>query len=1212
MIVAPNNSCSACSKKIVAHKVKLRCWTCSQYLHTRCANLTPNDVVKLDVLNLYKYWTCIKCTQEIFPFIHAINKNEENVFNDNSNDRYNENTCTYSRVNCNTCSKLGNSTKMRICWLCNNLTHSNCMRGVMGCRKCLTNIYPGLESTTRELFCQYQTNDLVFNPFDYSHNVHHVGETSEDDSYEYTAWSGCSELLNNCKYSKPNEISNSRDYELKVFSLNIRSLNSKITEIRDNLSHYAKFDLICLNETNCDPKNLPFGGNELELDFFHAPILQAPARSSGKGGGLAIYINKKLAALPDVDIKTFASCNSDPMQGEFLTIEIVLKNRKNVIICNMYRSPSGDLDKFFDKLNQTLQQLNRHRNKQILFVSDSNIDLLKHGHFENATKLVDIFSEHGFAPLISRPTRITNHSATLIDHIFSNNCHTITQSGIITENLSDHLAVYVSILMDPHKVNLKISEDTTSHEHHFISDEKLTNFKSEIASTDWTFLNQIDSADKKFENFEHEYNKIYQKHFPPKPRRAKKRKNEKPWILPWLQAACDRKNAMYKTFVKNPTIENETKYKKLKRFVTKHIKKAKNKFYDNYFRKFSNDGRKQWQMINNLLNRKTKNKKNITSLDYKNKLVTGSQEIANSLNDFFCNIAQKLKDENSALGTGGVPPDYTLRNRILLSMSIEDCTDIEIKNIINSLKNKATSDLGIKPLKFVSSEISPVLSYLISSSLQQGIFPTKLKCAKVIPLHKGGNSTNISNYRPISLLSCFSKIYEKVMHARLTKFLNENDIIFKSQYGFRSGHCCEHALLEAQRKISHALEQKQIAVLLFLDFSKAFDMVDHEILLRKLEHYGIRGVILSWFRSYLTNREQYVYVDNCKSDMLKLNYSVPQGSILGPTLFILYINDLPNIDKFTQYIFFADDANIIITGYTFEEVSDKVNLLLQKVQTWILGNGLKLNLSKTKYMIFTNKTKQSIDVNFCGVKIEESESERFLGVVINSKLNWTNHINLLASKISRNAGILYKLKDLVSEKTLKTLFHSFIQSHLNYCSTVWGLGSKNSLIKLFVAQKKAIRSVHHKLNYQSSADNEVHTPCHTKEIFSKLQILSLPNLVAKNCLIMMHKIYLNLTPVNINDMFTVAENKNRNARREAVYFNVPFFRLKSTDKTIPYRGAIIYNEFVNNINKLLPTGVPRLQNKFMDQFKSLITKHLLQIQTEGDVTWSDQNFILYT
>ena len=955
-----HTSCAACSKKITAHKVKLQCSICIKYYHLRCVNFTPNDVIKLNNTNMRRYWSCLTCRQDMFPFMQVTASEIEPRITNNSTSR--DKNISFTRVNCNTCNKIGNNLTMKECWLCGNTSHSRCIVGELGCKKCLKNIYPGFESSTRELFTLFGANTLLFNPFDGDHDLNYIGVESDDENYEYVAWGACSNLLNNCKYIKPSEINRSRDYEIKVFSTNIRSLHNKITDIRDDITHYSKFDILCFNETNCDPKNLPFGGNELELEHFHRPILQAPARLSGKGGGLAIYVNKSLAAFSDIDIKADISYNSDPLYGEFLTIEIKIKNRKNLIICNMYRSPSGKLECFLGKLNDTLQLLTRHRNKNILFVSDSNIDLLKYDHFEPATTLVDCFSEYGFAPIISKPTRITSHTATLIDHIFTNNCHTITQTGVITEALSDHMPVYVNILLDPNKLDHKISEATLLHEQNNISDEKLNEFKRDIANTDWDFLLQIPSADEKFEKFEDKYREIYEKNFPKKIKTRKKRKSDKPWILPWLQSACDRKNTLYKIFVKHPTIENETKYKKIKKFVSRHIKKAKRQFYENYFKKYSNDSRKQWQMINSLLNRKVKSKKRISKLNYKNRTLINSHEIANSFNDFFCNIAQQLKDENSSTFDGGIPPSFTLLNsqRNLVSMDLEDCSSFEIRNIINALNNKATSDLGIKPLKFVSTEISPVLNHLISCSLQQGIFPTKLKCAKVIPLHKGGLTTEISNYRPISLLSCFSKIYEKVMHARLTKFLKENNIIYGSQFGFRSGHCCEHALLEAQSKISKALERKQIAVLLLLDFSKAFDMVDHNILLNKLEHYGIRGACLSWFRSYLSNREQYVSVDNCNSGKQTLKYAVPQGSILGPTLFILYINDLPNIDKFTKYIFFADDANIIVTGNTYDEVSYKVNTLLQKIQNWVVDNGLKLNLSKTKYMIFTNKAKQDI------------------------------------------------------------------------------------------------------------------------------------------------------------------------------------------------------------------------------------------------------------
>ena len=242
-----------------------------------------------------------------------------------------------------------------------------------------------------------------------------------------------------------------------------------------------------------------------------------------------------------------------------------------------------------------------------------------------------------------------------------------------------------------------------------------------------------------------------------------------------------------------------------------------------------------------------------------------------------------------------------------------------------------------------------------------------------------------------------------------------------------------------------------MAALLLIDFSKAFDMVDHGILLSKLEHYGVRGLNLDWFESYLCDRQQYVHVNGHNSEKSILKYGVPQGSILGPLLFILYINDFPFISSALRFILYADDANIIITGYTYTEIQTKLDIFLTELLSWVNNNGLKLNIKKTKYMIFSNKAKQELNIKLNGIKIERTSSEKFLGVILDDKISWTVHKSALASKISRNAGILYKLKGLVPETVLRTLYNSFIQSHLNYCSSVWGLGSKNSIEKLFMA-----------------------------------------------------------------------------------------------------------------------------------------------------------------
>ena len=239
------------------------------------------------------------------------------------------------------------------------------------------------------------------------------------------------------------------------------------------------------------------------------------------------------------------------------------------------------------------------------------------------------------------------------------------------------------------------------------------------------------------------------------------------------------------------------------------------------------------------------------------------------------------------------------------------------------------------------------------------------------------------------------------MHKRLSSHLLTHDILYKSQYGFRAAHSCEHALLEAQYCINSALDKKQIAILLLIDFSKAFDMVDHDILLHKLEHYGIRGALLSWFKTYLIGREQYVYVNDTSSGKLKLNYSVPQGSILGPLLFIIYTNDLPGISDNASYIFYADDANVIVTGHNYVELQEKINTILNSIDNWVNLNGLKLNVKKTKYMIFSNrKCNENLNIRLNGITIKRTKCERFLGVLLDDKLSFKQHIAKLATKIS--------------------------------------------------------------------------------------------------------------------------------------------------------------------------------------------------------------------
>ena len=378
---------------------------------------------------------------------------------------------------------------------------------------------------------------------------------------------------------------------------------------------------------------------------------------------------------------------------------------------------------------------------------------------------------------------------------------------------------------------------------------------------------------------------------------------------------------------------------------------AKIKYRKSYFEKHKDDSRKQWQMINELLNR---NKKinNISGLiDPEGNTSNTPSSIANTFNSYFSNIAGDLKSSrvNSEGRNGDENYHQTfLKNSASNFLFLNTVDADEVFNVIKNFKNKSTRDTKISALKIanMSYGFTHAFASVINKSFQEGIFPEQLKIARVTPIHKEGSKKDVGNYRPISLLSSFSKIYEKLMYNRLSKFLESNNSIYESQYGFRSGRSCEHAILNAQNLLLNSLSKQQVSLLLLIDFSKAFDMVDHSILLNKLEHYGITGIAFKWLESYLCNRKQFVSVNGKDSEISTLKYGVPQGSILGPILFLIYINDIPEIAQYAKFILYADDANIILTADSIEQINVQLKQLSNDLVKWVNANGLALNLKK--------------------------------------------------------------------------------------------------------------------------------------------------------------------------------------------------------------------------------------------------------------------------
>ena len=357
---------------------------------------------------------------------------------------------------CSACTKQCSPHKINMCDWCDRPCHNKCLKNSLGCTTCCNNIIPGYNYDCYQLTNSLLSisNRIVFAPYDHTTLTNQIGERMDAEG-EGPVWTEIADQLNKCKYTEAKNIKTAKSNELKIMSLNIRSLNKSIDHIRENLNDFDKFDILCFCETNCNVDNLPNGTNDILIEGFYSPYTLNPHRNSNKGGGLAIYVNRRVCGEEDLELLNLELDTPSSSACEHLFMKINIKlttsnHKKTYIIGNFYRSPSTKPDQFLDKLENILSKLDRHRNKQIILTGDLNIDLVKHEQEQNSQQLIDLTTRCGFVQVINRPTRVTDHSATLIDHVYTNQIHNMLSSGIITYDISDHLGIYITIALQEH------------------------------------------------------------------------------------------------------------------------------------------------------------------------------------------------------------------------------------------------------------------------------------------------------------------------------------------------------------------------------------------------------------------------------------------------------------------------------------------------------------------------------------------------------------------------------------------------------------------------------------------------------------------------------------------------------------------------------------------------------------------------------------------
>ena len=581
------------------------------------------------------------------------------------------------------------------------------------------------------------------------------------------------------------------------------------------------------------------------------------------------------------------------------------------------------------------------------------------------------------------------------------------------------------------------------------------------------------------------------------------------------------------------------------------IKLSKKTYLSKQFNQQKNNIKGTWKLINSLLN-KRKQKFNPTYFRTDSNNITDSKEIADAFNKYFVGIGSKLASELPLCNT---PIEAFLGERGSNSLFLTPITQEEIVDTLNKFssgKAPGFDELNSFVIKQAKYSLAKPLADIFNKSLAAGVFPDGLKKAQVIPIYKKGSKHDIGNYRPISVLSTFSKLFEKLIYTRLISFIHKHDILSESQFGFRRNRSTDLATSYVVNKLCNDIDDNHFSIGIFLDLSKAFDTVNHDILIRKLEHYGIRGIALDLFKSYLCDRSQYVLYNSVKSTDRPITCGVPQGSVLGPLLFILYINDICNTSDIITFCLFADDTSLLYTDKNVDLAVQNLNLELRKITTWLLANKLCINVLKSNYIIFCAsqyKYIQSVPIILNDTNLDQAKGTKFLGIYIDENLTWKKHIDIITAKISKNIGVMNRLKYFLPSSILLTLYNSFVLPYLNYSILTWGSPTPKCN-RLLTLQKRAVRVIS-KTGFCE----------HSGPLFANLNLLKFTDLYHLNLGKFMYKYMNGALPACFNPCFTLTSNihsyNTRSAARKNLYVN--YSRTSLFKNSAVQRGTLYWN-----------------------------------------------------
>ena len=798
---------------------------------------------------------------------------------------------------------------------------------------------------------------------------------------------------------------------LKVCCLNINSLLKHVDEVRIFCETH-KPHVLCLNETKLSNE---INDEDLQIENYHTIFRKDRDRH---GGGVAIYVSDTIKLKKREDLLT---------EIKSITVELDIPFVKPILITTVYRPPDS-LVEIFDQLESHLSRID-NENKESIFAGDINCNLLNSQ--DNDTKhMKRIYNTLGYKQLIENATRTTTDTMTLIDHLATTKPESISDKGVIPCGISDHDAIFLIRSMKIPRVKKsplvrKVRKFKKFDNDSFLKELSMVNF-NEIKNVTsdpnqmwllWKnlFLNTLDM------------------HAPISEIRI--RGNNLPYITAEMRKLIRTRDYLKKKANKTGSKYLHQAFQQIRNKVKYGIRKLRSEYYRNKIEENRGNLKATWKILKEVTNKGNKST-DINEVLFEGEKVTDVKIIPEAFHHHFASIGGKLASDI---------PEPKMQSCDYLSKTGKFTSRFRFKKIhpksvfaiLSKLKNGKASGMSMIPNKILKSAkhiISESLTDIFNASLESNTFPDDLKVAGVTPIFKNGERNDLQNYRPISVLCTAARVFEKLIYQQLYDYLMENSILNNCQWGFRSAHSTALALIDCTNNWLIGIDNGKINSTILLDVKKAFDTIDHDILLRKLSHYGISHTELEFFRSYLCNRLQCCSVNGHTSSFKTINCGVPQGSILGPLLFIIYVNDLPLCIENGHVTMYADDTSSSNGISTVEDITRNFIPDIKNVMDWLKATNLSLNVMKTEF-ILTGTTQNILKIgDLLAIRVQGHTVKRvykakYLGIVIDDKLTWKDHIDYVSLKIKRNLGIMKRVRNDIPKESLIALYRTMVEPY---------------------------------------------------------------------------------------------------------------------------------------------------------------------------------------